>query len=251
MFNTIPTQFSPSILVAIDDNQWFLDILSTFLSDIRKAVSFISPNDAFSYLTQHHKKYTIPSETPKLPDFSSSKRFKKNISTIICDYDMPVENGLDFLKRAYGLNTSYQKILLTGMISKQTGYKALEQKHINHLLLKDDLMENVYQLKKLVNSCEIVFQENTNTSDHASSILNHLPYIQLINNAIEQYQAVEGYLLDNNGDYLLIDKTGKPYILETRNSLTKPNIIEADANYCMTTSKLHDIYSFENYLLNE
>lgn len=249
MFKVIPSKFIPTSILVVDDNQWFLDVLSLFMEDSRKVKSFISTVEAFSFLERHSQLSLNPvfNSTLELPNLQSHERFVNYISTIICDYDMPIEHGLEFFGKIISLPRPYQKILLTGMMQKSKGYEALEDNTIDHFLLKDDLMVNTESLSELIYCCECRLHQKFFDMHDEFPILAQEFYVNLINGIIKDNNIVEGYLLNSNGDYLVIDSGGSIQKVVFKSDISLASS-PGNLDYQLLKEELDGIFSYNSFL---
>lgn len=92
------------LISVVDDELDITQLLNTILSDDYDVVEFNSPKKYLEYLS-------IPSN--RKPDF------------LICDFDMPVMNGLDMVRKSHDNGHLIPFILLSGYLTKDNVLEAL------------------------------------------------------------------------------------------------------------------------------
>lgn len=225
-----PAYQFPTTTVFIDDNMEFIEAIQSGIESAHTIIEkFDDPKKALNFLQDNttprnrHDAWTrvIPSEN----DFDSvsievkfskicsmlddENRFKQ-ITTVVVDYQMPEVDGLTFL--AMLKDFPMRKILLTGVADAEIAIKALDRglidayvrKHDTNLLHKiQDIITNnqvnyFHAQSSLINSALKISQEN-------DSLLS-ASYNNLFQTVKEKYQAIEHYLMDENGSCMFLSK---------------------------------------------
>src|SRR5438132_141360 len=89
MKHNIPCFYHPTMPVFIDDDEPFLETITTFLEDSYTSKAFCDPREALDYL----QAYQTPS--PEDLNFQAARNphQSKTIAVVVVDYTMPL-NGL-------------------------------------------------------------------------------------------------------------------------------------------------------------
>lgn len=118
-------------IVIVDDNEMFVETLKDFVESTNKnfkCTAFLNPEDALQYIVE-----------------------KKEIDTLISDYEMPQMNGLILAKKIIEVLPETKVIVMSGHDTnylKNNALKAGIDENKIHLLCKS----NIIILRELLNS---------------------------------------------------------------------------------------------------
>lgn len=253
-----PALLFPTTTLLLDDDDDFLSLIQkalnkektlikTFTSSIN-ALEFLDKNNHISLWGKSWLK-TFPSEDnfdnlkieiqlPKIFQVLLDQNRFYAITTIIVDYQMP-ENGIDFLKKIS--NLSIKKILLTGIADADTAIEAMELGLIDSYIKKHD-KNIISKLNKTIlqhridyfSSLTSTIIESINLIYKNNELINN--YCHVIDDIISRFNAVEYYLMDQNGSYTFLNKNGNKLdlLIKTKEQLEaefddiKDNIKDTD-----------------------
>ncbi|MFT7386772.1 MAG: CheY-like chemotaxis protein [Candidatus Endobugula sp.] len=145
--------YYPTDIVLIDDDEIFLEALSSSLSHEFVCKTFIDPIEALRYVNnqsyRHLSTLSIKDQRWQENIFSyisnkqSDPSKKSELSVVVVDYDMPVINGIKFCARLK--SPVVRKILLTGCASSKEVVTAFNNNIIDYYIDKnsDDLLADV------------------------------------------------------------------------------------------------------------
>jgi CheY-like chemotaxis protein len=218
----------PSKVILVDDNIDFVKSLQMFSS--HKEIEFIAFNDprkALTYLQecnyrQFVDKYLEPEDVSEVfsknvhfslstvyQEIYNPKRFDE-ISTLVIDYAMPGLTGQEFCKKI--ANLPIQKLLLTGEASYEKAVEMFNSGTINKFIKKDEDLDLLLEtIKRLQNKYfqnitqELFFALQTSES---SSLFSDEIFIDFFKTLCKENNFIEYYVVDENGSYLLADKSG-------------------------------------------
>ncbi|MEM7589035.1 MAG: response regulator [Myxococcota bacterium] len=146
-------------------------------------------------------------------------RFEQ-VGILLLDVEMPALNGLKMCDRL--TNPYMQKIALTGKLSKDDAITALSEGRVHQVIHKED--SNLEErLHKALHRAYWKYYKALTKGLYGS----HSPYtegsaprdagfFQLLQQQMQQYNAVEHYVCDAKGTFLLVDKEGKTHLLFAR-----------------------------------
>jgi len=166
----------------------------------------------------------------------SPLRFNEYI-VLIVDYAMPDMNGLELCKKIRReLHLPIKIIMLTGEADQTTAIKAFNDKLIDRFLVKGSedymqkLMTYIHELhEEYFNEMSNLIIESSRA--HQPALLQKEPaFVELFNQIINQYQAVEFYLLEEPGSFLFLDarKNAIRLIVKTEEDMQTSYEIAAD-----------------------
>lgn len=226
--------YYPTTVVAIDDDQGFLDTIGQHLQ-ISKQDLYTSPHIAMqsinkadpydriqSRLLQSNREiseslsdnYSVTFNPHRLhEEIYSTARFK-DISVMIIDYHMGDINGLDVCRQL--ADHPSKKILLTGGADKEkVAIEAFNQGIIHRFISKTD-KDFPLQLDRTITMLkDNYFRDLTSRlmphlPDTNAAVLKNLAYVNLVRSLQLQLSASEYYLFDISGSVLFISNDGKP-----------------------------------------
>ena len=148
-FTEIAPYFHPTTIVAVDDNQRFLESIAVGLPDDIRFFAFLSAEEALEQINQPHPSMSLADRcftkhgmTVNLDlnvieqEIKHIDRFER-VSVVLVDYAMPTMNGLEFCARVN--DPDVKRILLTGVADEKTAVHAFNEGLIDLYLPKKDL----------------------------------------------------------------------------------------------------------------
>lgn len=222
-----------SKIILIDDNESFLNNLSFKLSDNYLVETYSDPHQALDDIVSNHHDNLISAprnflseieneddeicysvDFSKIVELSNNAHRTNTISVVIVDYSMPLMNGIEFCKKLAHL--PILKIMLTGHADFRLAVDAFNNGIIDRFLVKD----TPSMFEEIVNGIEVMekrffeklsyplltcFSSQKETPVVSSEYANHFKKI------INELNAIEFYMLNSLGSYLLINENGEKY----------------------------------------
>lgn len=220
----------PSTVVIIDDNKGFLKSLANcFIGENYNVILFSNPVKALDYINtmKHNNQYITSISEDSFTKFSFTVDFFelnklmsdinrfKSLSLVISDFDMPEMTGEELFRNINCQNI--QKMMLTGAMDLRhalaiKGNLINDYQEKSSLYFIDDLKTKINRLienyfNKLCVSMELFLAQNSN------HLFNFNDFKIFFINLIIKMNIIEYYLLEYSGNYLLIDKNKKSYLL--------------------------------------
>ncbi|CDZ79388.1 response regulator FixJ [Legionella massiliensis] len=219
-------------VVLTDDNENFLNALNHKLSNNYLLKPFPNPNNALNYIVSSYENNLIANasnfikeasyedddnyfvEFSKIRSLADNSQRNKVISVVIVDYSMPLMNGIEFCEKISHL--PILKIMLTGHADFNVAINAFNRGIIDRFLLKDS-KNMLYNINESIDIMQKTFFEkqsfpllsclsaNKNTLVSLSEYSNHFKDI------VKNLNAIEYYVLDTLGSYLIISEQGHNY----------------------------------------
>lgn len=253
-------------IVFIDDNKLFLNALNYKLSDNYQVNAFSNPYEALNYISSNYDNNILTNapnfvveavnedndENHYAVEFSKIKCMAGNpnknniITVIIVDYSMPLMNGIEFCEKIS--NHPVLKIMLTGHADFNIAINAFNSGIIDRFLVKDstnmfasitesiDLMQDAFFEKQSLPLLNCL-------SANKNTLINSCEYINHFKEIIKKLNAIEYYMLDTVGSYLIISAQGLHYYFVVlldiqlnefidiaRNSNVAPNLLKKIIN---------------------
>lgn len=234
MTKNFQSVYFKSKVIFVDDNDSFLEHLSYKLGDDYSIDTFNNPYQALEYILSSDNNSIVPKASDLIVgidnedaddelysiDFSKMNSLinahdkSELISVVIVDYSMPLMNGIDFCKKIADLPVL--KVMLTGHADFKLAVDAFNTKIIDKFLVKDndsmlddikhaiDCMQNHYFERLSYPLLHCFSSKKTNW-------LSSQEYINQLQTIVNELHAVEYYLLDQTGTYLLIKENGSKY----------------------------------------
>lgn len=135
------------------------------------------------------------------------------IAVVVVDYNMPEMTGIEFCKQIKKNNV--YKILLTANEDKSIAIDAFNAGIIDKFIMK--------QVKQLFQRLEVALQQLKsryfldltktllpNLGDEIRALANNNEFLTLFAETYKKVNAIEYYLLDKSGSYLLLDREANP-----------------------------------------
>ena len=234
--NAITCFYHPVTILLVDDSKAFLDslILELDIKDNLRAVTDVSTAlKILSSTRKIHLHDAILKDCDNTDtDSINSKRVFLDVEAIrksvydktrfdeiaiaIIDYQMPKMNGLEFARRIK--DSSVRKIMLTAAADEKVAISAFNEGVIDQFLskshhqLKSELTQTIATLKNHY------FSQLSNTllenlGSRLRSLFKNPQFKCIFDESFKKANAVEYYLLDSSGSFLLLDAYGNPYWL--------------------------------------
>ena len=218
----------PTKVVLVDDNIDFLKSLEMLFAP--KGIEFIGFNDPFkaleflrnqkyrTFVDQYLKQKEDASIFAKTIDINlhalsqeinNDKRFNE-VSALVIDFAMPGMNGQEFCKQITDL--PIQTLLLTGEASYEKAVEMFNSKIITNFVQKSNDISILYETIK--NLQHKYFQDITQEllfalkNPSGMSIFADTAFINFFDLICQKHNIIEYYVVDENGSYLLADKSG-------------------------------------------
>lgn len=241
----LPLVSYPTCVVLVDDDKLLLEAMSDFLENNYTTISFFEPKQAVdffqasSFRTSSLKfirecadsdKYDVLGHLPLDLDFSMLNKMHNclerttEVSVMVIDYNMPGLNGFELCRQLKSL--PIKKILLTGEAGDQLATAAFNEGIIDCFIRKDSqffLQEMLHYLNALTQQYLV---------DKTSKLLSYLEinyplpvsdpvFARFFKEWCIDHDIQEHYIIDQNANFLLIDKKGKKYfyIIHTERTL--------------------------------
>lgn len=216
----IPCFQHPTTILVVDDSNVFRESLQMHL---------LSEDNRYIFVDSAEKALAVLAVSPKMPMIMDLRSFPEIalhperfgvISGIVADYEMPNMNGLELCEQ---VKNPIDKILLTGVADEQIAIDAFNQKLIHRYMNKKDLGDMnkldaaIEQGKQDYFNRITEFHQHLIVHDERETTLTDPAFIEFFGYTRLQFRAVEHYLLDPIGSFLLIDAFGKHRILHTYN----------------------------------
>jgi CheY-like chemotaxis protein len=245
---SIPFFRFPTTVVCIDDDLEFLKALTLKLGKEYNIKTFSDPQEALKFLNSkesspisqmtfiksvnEHELYNSIHHLPvdfdinEVVKLSNQKNRTDEVAVILLDQNMPGMKGTELCTKLE--NKELKKILLTGELDHAEAVKAFNDKLIDCFVQKT--ANNQFLLENLKTYIDI--QEEKYFIEKSAHLHNYLlaeralplsdrAFIDLFHRWCEHHNIKEYYLVDKNGNFLLIDQDGKQFffIIHTDHSL--------------------------------
>ena len=172
-----------------------------------------------------HADYPVPDELHFKANLDEVKSYADKpskiykVGVVFMDYQMPAMNGLELLERVNLPNV--EKIMLTGMGDEKLAVQAFNSGLINRYIPKRD-PELILRIEEAIEiGRQNYFQRSTQTlfnimtADEQETALTDPVFIQFFYQLRKKLNAIEYYLLDSTGSFLLIDSEKVRHKLST------------------------------------
>lgn len=243
----IPCCYYPTTILLVDDDEQFLDILKDSIKAPYKlfhspysAIKFLLNDAVFAslekiYLTDEHDYYpkerVIRVDIDKIHEQLYNPQRFNEVSVIVIDYQMPGMNGVEFARAIR--NYDIKIIMLTGEAGLDLAVDAFNNSIIDKFIRKDTFHLHQELLKAIV---EMQFKHFQKISRYVIDSLqsSNLPipsflqsenFISFFKDILLKNQIIEYYLLNNFGDFIMLNKTGEISYLVVRDDETFEDII--------------------------
>ncbi len=228
--NALPLISYPLMVTLIDDDPLFLQAMNGLLNENYKLKEFNNPADALDYFKKYQpllpslkilrgcielESYDISGQLPVDLDYIALKKLREQtertneISVMIVDYNMPGMNGIEFCRQLKSL--PIKKILLTGEADDQLAINAFNERIIDCFIRKDS-PSLAYDIQFHLNILtQQYFSNNTNQLLKHLETENLVPasdpiFVTFFKEWCNTHHIHEFYFIDQNANFLLIDK---------------------------------------------
>ena len=242
---------------------WFSakEIVAETFSDAREASQYFNKvyqADPFTNRCIHSSpdrdldQYIAEFDLRKLHhEIYNPQRFEQ-FSSLIIDYAMPAQNGLDFsrsLKKAF-----YLKVLLTADASAELAVSAFNEGLIDKFLEKNslDLPEILLKLKAELEekyflrlSEAALNQANHKLYQQAPACLHDPVFALFFKELLKQQKIVEYYLLDEQGSFLLLTADAKPSWLIVKSEADMEAVVDYAKDFMLPEGLMQGLITRE------
>ncbi|MDR0677837.1 MAG: hypothetical protein LBF57_04190 [Holosporaceae bacterium] len=229
--------FFPTTVVLIEDDSYFIDVLSRKLIDIQNITlkAFLSPIEGLNYVNEVCSinrldcSDLIKSGEENTSDcvsilvninrlhreIYSMDRFSR-ISVVVSDYSFPEMNGSELCSKVSDPNI--QKILLTGVADEKIAIAAFNKGYINHFIKKESSRLDMEITESINESIRRYFQAHTDNVCKYLSVYDRIRFrdpvfINFFLDVFSSGSSVEYYMLDSLGGYLFLTAKGEASLL--------------------------------------
>ena len=272
----IPFFRFPTTVVCIDDDEEFLSALTLKLGKKYNLKTFTDPKVALKFLNSKeaspisqisflksvpelelsHSIHHLPVDfdIKQIAKLAEQKNKYNEVAVLLLDQNMPGIKGTELCKKLE--NKELKKILLTGELDHVEAIKAFNDKLIDCFVQKT--ANNQFLLENLLTYIDI--QEEKYFIEKSAHLHNYLlsertlpltdrAFIDLFHRWCDHHNIREYYLVDKNGNFLLIDKDDKQFffIIHTDNSLNtfvEPYEDDDDLTKCIQLIKDREMMPF-------
>lgn len=226
--NQIPYCFHPSTIIFVDDDAHFLKSLGLQLGAHSVCLPYQNPFEALEFIRNHtnspfterviSNNQALSPDEPELKvdlkqiykEVFNANRFEE-VTVALVDYSMPGMNGVEFCRQLK--NRDIKKIMLTGEADYNIAVQAFNEGIIDKFIMKGsaDMISEVnkaiveMQLQYYLNLSRLLTVALENNQAAAPSFLNDEEFGEIFYKIIEKNKIIEFYLLENSGNFLLID----------------------------------------------
>jgi len=247
---TLPLFSYPSTIVCVDDNELFLNVLSRLLSINNSVMSFGLPQESIDFLEKYTPllqktnftrgcmetdKYDMLNHMPvdlsagELLSLRGNPDRNLEITVLVADYNMPDINGIELCRKLSHL--PMKKILLTGEADNELAVTAFNEGIIDAFIRKESqsLVKDIeFHTQRLIQQ---YFFENTKRLRNHLETDFFLPlsdpcFSAFFTEWCSQNNIQEYYLIDKQGNILLINEDGEKIYFIVHTDRTLNNFIE-------------------------
>lgn len=240
--NKLTCSYYPTTVLFLDDSVNFLKAIEFELSSDLKIKAVMDVEGALKKLKENQSYLdNLASNSDNLSDDSDNSentelRFSINdihnalycslrhneISVAVIDQNMPLMTGIEFCKKTKDF--SPKKMILTSEDDKAMAVSAFNNGLINQFVLKNnndlhaDLLESIRTLQN-----EYFFTKYkhiySNLSEKLRNLFESEEYINLFNKVLKEAGAVEYYLMDKKGAFLILNSAKEPtwFVIKSQN----------------------------------
>ncbi len=229
---SLPLFSYPVTIVWIDDDPLFLASVIQLLKNAR-VISFNSPDESIRFFQQYQpllqkinfmrgcaeidgydtlNRMPVDLNVSALKELYGNDERNEEITVLVVDYNMPNMNGIDLCRELRSL--PMKKILLTGTADHQQAVQAFNEGLIDCFIQKDsetltqDILLHLNRLSKqyfVDRSRNLLSHLET---DHSLPLSDPI-FITFFEDFCKKHEIQEYYLIDKNGNFLLINKEDK------------------------------------------
>jgi CheY-like chemotaxis protein len=222
--------YHPTATILVDDNKEYLMSLGSSLRQNSNLLCYFyeDPVALLNYLAtgyqaiacmvrdENNRSIVPPLDITSIHhDIYNADRFKQ-IANIIVDYDIPSMNGAQLCEKIK--DPFINRIMLTGKADEELAITLFNEAKIDYFALKGttDLIKKLQtmldekQQAFFLRLTEKALNKVAINSWHTLTCLSDPEFTVLFTRLLAQTQAVEYYLLDDQGSFLLLDRYAKP-----------------------------------------
>lgn len=242
--------YYPTTIMLLDDNKKFLEGIEIELSKNNHLLIYDSTEKALKFLCNDYDPQSFIDLCTVTDDEDHSdhlvhdidirnirkmmqlvSRFSE-IATLVVDYAMPKMSGVEFSRKLRQTNPYIKIILLTGEAGHSLAVEAFNEGVIDKFIMKgkEDTVEILLQSiqdmqgKYFLQLSEMFISNAKRTKE--LSCLSDPAFVSLFENVIKDNNIVEYYLLDNQGSFVMLDQTSKPYWLLVKTEKEMNGLLE-------------------------
>lgn len=257
----VPCLFYPTLTVFIDDDSDMLALLVKSLHlDNHFYKTFTAPQQGIDYINSNHYRQELSERLICHDDeenlyyqddviareLFNAERYDQ-ISTLVIDYDMPGQNGLQVC--AAISNPYIKKIMLTGAADEKLAIDAFNKGLIHQYIRKQD-PDFTSQLQKSIQLAQRVYFEELSAlplkilaARYDSTALVDPAFKFYFDQLIKEHSIVEYYLAENTGSFIMVDDHNKIYSLITLNDDMVEMYLSSQASETLTPDQIQAVES--------
>lgn len=230
--------FFPTTVLMVDDNKPFLSTLSLLIDQYIPTVIETDPLQAIEVIEKNYLKPTFIQECTyslhpdnieendsyfplfhiniqKLLAVSHDPGRFSSISLLLVDYSMPNMTGEELCKRLSHI--PIKKAMVTGEADLNIAVDLFNAGIINKFIVKDS-PQFYQQIKETITELQCAYFKEISKPlidqlKISENILDHPAFHLFFKKNQQRLNAIEYYLLDNQGSFLFLDKKGTPTII--------------------------------------
>jgi CheY-like chemotaxis protein len=220
--------FYPTTVVAVDDNEIFLNNLPYNLDKKVNYKLFSVFSEAINYIDEHKNNFPKAEDflmqtedfltgtllnvnIPKIYNYLYNPKRFETPAVIIVDHDMPGMTGIELCHALK--NYPVKKIMLTGVADDKTAIQAFNEGIIHKFVHKNnpdvfktiDLAIKDLQVSYFAEISKLLIKTIKNAT---FSFLRNNDYDELLSQILQKNQICEFYLTNSRGSMLLLTATG-------------------------------------------
>jgi len=241
----LPLFSYPSTIMCIDDDKLFLQTLTQLLSTNNFIMSFGSPQVGIDFFQSYTppmrnihftrgcidtEKYDMLNHMPvdfcakTLQNLRNNPERYSEITVLLTDYNMPTMNGIELCRQLRDF--PMKKILLTGEAEHQLAVAAFNEGIIDAFIRKDssDIAEDIANHTSRLTQNYFI-QNTKRLRDHLETDyklpLSDPRFCEYFSEWCLQHNIREYYLVDKNGNILLMNEQGEKsyFVIHTNRTL--------------------------------
>ncbi|MDF2690586.1 MAG: Response regulator containing a CheY-like receiver domain and an domain [Gammaproteobacteria bacterium] len=248
----IPCCYYPTTVILVDDDRNFAKNLRLAAKRHFPCIVFQDPEVALKFIQARHPDPFIKRCLQQTEEFKADERNikvnihaihkeifnpnrHKEISIVVVDYQMPNMDGIEFCKRLAD-REHIKKIMLTGEADHGLAVTAFNNGLIDKFIKKDEV-GNINELvchavKELqyeyfLELSAPIINSLRNSPEKMSAALKDLGFANWFYSFLNQQQMTEFYLLENQANFLLLDRSDKFGWLVVREAQEMDDLIES------------------------
>lgn len=240
--------YYPTTVVLIDDKEKYLTRLKSDLKSERlSCLTYNNPQKALDFLTKQYQANPFIQRCLVNQDDYVIDRIATNfdvravyreiynaqrvneISTLVIDYAMPGMSGLELCRQLRERRVPFKIIMLTGEAGKDLAVEAFNEGVIDKFIMKntdnlmDVLVNSIHELQQsyFLGLSTKVLSVIDASANQMLVCLNDPVFVEFFQDLCKKHRAVEYYLLDDQGSFLLFDIEANPtwLLLNTKDEI--------------------------------